>query len=132
MATVTPYNVENAIIRILKIEWATNAGAAVIPDYVLTAADLEFIRGWNLFMAVTDPGSTAPTANYDITITDQYGVDVMGGQLENRSDTESEQVVPKIGGVYGGRTMDGGAVTVAWANNAVNDATGTLVLFLGR
>ena len=30
----------------------------------------------------TDPGSTAPTANYDITLTDDHAVDIMGGELE--------------------------------------------------
>ena len=43
---------------------------------------------------VTNPGSTAPTAAYDITLLDADGVDVAGGTLADRSATLSESVVP--------------------------------------
>ncbi len=50
-----------------------------------------------LIKGVTDPGATAPSANYDITITDEEGVDVLAaciaaGRLDNRHTSTSEQV----------------------------------------
>lgn len=49
-----------------------------------------------LVKAVTDPGATAPTDDYDIVITDEEGVDVLAacvaaGRLANRDTANSEQ-----------------------------------------
>lgn len=47
-----------------------------------------------LIKGVTDPGSAAPTDNYDVTITDEEGVDVLAAcqsTLANRDTTNSEQ-----------------------------------------
>jgi hypothetical protein len=47
-----------------------------------------------LIKGVTDPGATAPTDNYDITITDEEGVDVLAAcedGLLNRDTANSEQ-----------------------------------------
>jgi hypothetical protein len=43
---------------------------------------------------VTDPGATAPTDQYDITLTDEDGYDVAGGSLANRATATTEAVVP--------------------------------------
>lgn len=40
----------------------------------------------------TDPGSTAPTANYDITLPDEHAVDRIQGVGANRHTTSSEEV----------------------------------------
>lgn len=48
-----------------------------------------------LIKAVTDPGSAAPTDNYDIAITDEEGVDVLAvcqSTLANRDTANTEQV----------------------------------------
>jgi len=48
-----------------------------------------------LIKAVTDPGATAPTDNYDITITDEEGADVLGNcvdSLANRDTATTEEV----------------------------------------
>ena len=48
-----------------------------------------------LVKGVTDPGSVAPTDNYDITLTDEEGLDVLGAcqsTLANRDTANSEQV----------------------------------------
>ena len=45
--------------------------------------------------AVTNPDdSDAPTDDYDITLLDEDGVDVMGGNLIDRDTSDSEQVTP--------------------------------------
>ena len=46
---------------------------------------------------VTNPGSAAPTADYDITIEDAQGMDVMGGALADRHTSTTEQAWPSDG-----------------------------------
>lgn len=43
---------------------------------------------------VTNPGATAPTANWDYTCVDQDGLDVIGGLGANRHTSNSEGVLP--------------------------------------
>jgi len=89
-------------------------------------------RGNNIdgyvYMAVTDPGTPAPTASYDITITDANGADIMGGVLADRSATATEQAVPKIGALYGARRVNG-AVTLKVTNSSVTAAAIVVKIF---
>ena len=55
-----------------------------------------FPYGAYITRVVTDPGATAPTADYDITLTDTDSYDVMGGTLADRHTTTTEQVVPTV------------------------------------
>jgi hypothetical protein len=50
-----------------------------------------------LNQAETEPVSP-PTSNYDITLTDKYGLDVFGTALTNRSSTSPEMVKPLLNG----------------------------------
>ena len=84
-------------------------------------------QGWMLYEVRTDPGSTAPTANYDITLIDEFGIDIAGGQLLNRHTSTSERVAlidPPI--------LRATSFTITLANNAVNSATGQICFFLAR
>lgn len=45
---------------------------------------------------VTDPGSTAPTDNYDVTLSDENGVDVLSGLGANRDASNTEESLPYI------------------------------------
>lgn len=48
-----------------------------------------------LIKAVTNPGATAPSANYDIAITDDEGIDILAAcqsSLANRHTSTTEQV----------------------------------------
>lgn len=81
-------------------------------------------------LVVTDPGATAPTDDYDITITDSDGVDIMGGTLANRDATATEQAVPQIGNAYGCRFV-AGAFTVN-ITNAGNSKVGTVKVYVVR
>jgi hypothetical protein len=81
-------------------------------------------------MAVTSPDTTAPTAAYDITVTDVNNTDVMGGKLADRSATLSEQVSPYIGALYGKRPVSG-ALTLN-VSNAGDAKSGTVILYLSR
>jgi hypothetical protein len=79
---------------------------------------------------ITDPGATAPTDDYDITLTDAYGCDVMGGALADRDTTATEQAMPIIGGAStGALVLD--SLTVNITGNSVNSATGTVYVLIG-
>jgi len=75
----------------------------------------------------TNPGSTAPTANYDVTLVDADGVDRLQGVGANRHTTNSEEVQV----VYSGTAAHpacvfGETLTLTIANNSVNSA-GTVI-----
>ena len=73
----------------------------------------------------TDPGGTAPTALYDISMTDSRGVRIDGGSLDNRSATVTEMVTPVLGSDYK-FTPNQGFLTLGISNNSVNSATGVV------
>lgn len=75
-----------------------------------------------LLMFITDPQAVAPTVNYDIVLTNQYGADVLGGSAANRSDTATETAVPVIGTYFRPYTAKGDTLTLAISNNSVNSA----------
>ena len=82
-----------------------------------------------LMFAITDPGTT-PTASYDITITDAYSADVMGGVLADRSNSTTEQAHPNIGSGYDDRYVHG---TLTLNVSAAGDAkTGDVYLYIRR
>ena len=78
----------------------------------------------DLIKVTTNPGATAPTALYDITLEDEDGVDVMGGALADRAAASSEVAYPKdpAGAVIttGVPVCDG--LTLKTTNNAVHSA----------
>lgn len=90
-----------------------------------------------LIKAVTDPGAAAPTANYDIAITDEEGVDVLAAcqsTLANRHTANSEQVYFLVLDAAGTPLAQSvhpvvcDALTIA-VTNAGNSKTGQLVLY---
>jgi hypothetical protein len=84
-------------------------------------------------LVVVDPGSPAPQALYDVTITDETGIDVMGGALADLSATVSLQTMPVIGPsgttAYAGRFVDS-KLTFNLSNNNVSGAKGTVYIYL--
>jgi len=98
--------------------------------YPVTASNVD-IDGY-VFLVVTNPsGVTAPTDNYDITLTDSNGVDIMGGELLNRDETNSEQAVPLIDGVFGSRFVKG-PLTITITNDLVDSAVTVVTVFYYR
>src|SRR6478735_9624325 len=49
-----------------------------------------------ILRVVTDPGATAPTDNYDVTLVDDYGLDLFAAQGMNRDATASEHFCPGL------------------------------------
>ena len=96
---------ENARTLRLTVNWTSSAGGAV--SEAISTANMEIILGKNLAHFITDPGSPAPTDNYNLTLLDRYGVDVLGGEGVDRDTINSEQGVPALNAsVYGDRIVD--------------------------
>lgn len=70
---------------------------------------------------VTDPGAAAPTDNYDITLLDSRGFDVLAGTGANRDTITTEGAVPvqetTVGAnLYGNPVYVDGPLTLTIAN----------------
>lgn len=81
---------------------------------------------------ITDPGTTAPTDNYDISVTSAVtsrwaGLDIFDGNLLNRDTATTEKSTWSFAPfpVYG-------PLTFTLSGNAVNNATGTLTIILSE
>lgn len=109
-------------VRSLTVAWTSNASGSV-------TATINSVRG-HITRIVTDPGSAAPTDNYDITLTDSSGIDLLRGRGANRDTANSEMFVPLIG--------DGGTTTTLISmtpnltlsiTNAGNAKTGSFIIY---
>jgi hypothetical protein len=104
-------------IRKIVATIVADAAAATVPDTVLPA-----IEG-RLLALVTNPGATAPTDNYDLTVEDQHGHDVLEGVGANRSTSATQKVAVVYSGTGTHPAIDeGDTLTLKIANNAVNGA----------
>lgn len=63
---------------------------------VFSQTHLDKLVGFYLYKLVTNPGTTAPTDNWDFTITDADGLDVLGGSGADRHTTTSTMLAPKL------------------------------------
>lgn len=73
-------------IRKILVDWLSDSADGTVSGTTRKIVG-ELIKG------VTDPGSAAPTDDYDITITDEEGADVLGASianLTNRDTTNTE------------------------------------------
>jgi len=115
------------------VAFTADASDGSIPSATMSAANLAKIDGYYLYQVVTNPGSTAPTDNYDIVITNSDGnttgttttglPDIMGSQCLNRDTANTETCYPV--NYY----LVDGALTMIIDGNAVNSATGTVKVF---
>jgi hypothetical protein len=83
------------------------------------------VVGWYLYSVTTDPGSPAPTADYDITLL-VNGEDIAGSLLLDRSATLTQTVViaPTTLGYY----LAKDTIAITFANNTANPSTIVLTL----
>lgn len=110
--------------EVVTIGWTADAADGSVP--VLSVPLSGFV-----VKVVTNPGSTAPTANYDIAVQDpnDSALDAMATLLNNRHTSTTEQVYPLIAGAACPIFLCG-TYGVAVTGNAVNSATGTIVFYL--
>lgn len=111
-------------IEKVTIDWVGDASDGSVPN---TNIDL---YGFCI-KAITNPGTTAPTANYDIAFgdPDDTGLDALAGALANRSASATEQVEPKISSAVLPSFL-AGTYQFQLSNNSVNSATGSCILYL--
>lgn len=116
----------------ITVPWTSTAGGAFVATTdEITRADTStytvYIQNLRLKRMTTVPGATAPTDNYDITITTDDGEDILGGEGANRDTSTSETVTPAVGNAYqypSFRTK----LTIN-ISNAGNAKTGTVILY---
>ena len=91
------------------VDWVADAlgDVSVTIDATTTGLDLtKPLYGLLCINAETAPGVPAPTALYDVVITDEHGYDIFGAGLTDRSATLAEVSVPAftagVSLIYGG------------------------------
>lgn len=114
---------ERKFIEKVTISWTAHT------DGTFTATSID-LAGFVL-KVVTNPGSTAPTANYDIAFNDpdDSSFDAMGGLLANRHTSNTEHVYPYVTAAITPVFL-AGTYQLAITNNSVNGATGQIILYL--
>jgi hypothetical protein len=122
--TVSHYTI--GVVRRIIVDWVGDSADGTVPDTVLPVFD------GRLFELTTNPGATAPTDNYDITIIDAEGIDRLQGLGANR-DTANTESLPLV---YSGSTIHPvisrtDVLTLKIAGNAVNSAAGRIILLYG-
>lgn len=92
------------------------------PDATLPPIDGQILS------IITDPGTPAPTAAYDVSLLDADGFDRLGGAGANRSATVTERAA--VTGAFVGRRE---ALTLRITNNSVNSAATVVTIhYTGR
>lgn len=79
------------------LEWTSSSAGTV----AIATSD----RVWgSIHRIVIDPGSAAPTDNYDVTLTDEWGIDLLMGQGADLDTADTSSVIPLKQGTDGTNT----------------------------
>lgn len=117
MAGTVTVEKKGTITQKLVITCTGDAADGSFPDTVLPPIDGKLLH------IETNPGATSPTANYDITIVDQNGIDVLQGVGANRHTTSSERAnIVYSGGLDHPYVTIDDVLTLNIDNNSVNSA----------
>ncbi len=108
------YGAKTNKVKAITITWTSATGGAVVQSFNMDGA---------LVRMVTNPGASAPTADYDITLVDADGVDLLAGEGADRHTTASEQLFPANTPYHVG-AVD---FTIAAAGD---EKTGTCILYV--
>lgn len=112
-------------VRKIVIACTADAANGSFPATVLTTK----FEG-RLLAIVTNPGSTAPTDDYDIAITDAEGLDVLKGVGANRDTANTESAAILYSSTSVNPVVDeSDTLTLAITNNSNNSATVVIVLY---
>lgn len=97
--TVTIGEITTTSAKRIVFTWTSSAGGAADGTTVFAAFDGKLVG------FTTDPGATAPTDNYDITIVDADGYDVLLGQGTDRDTANTEHVATDLLGAVAGSSL---------------------------
>jgi len=117
--------------KVVTISWvAGTGGGADDGDMVpatINAATYE-LAGYYLYSIETNPGDTAPTDNYDLTVTDADGLDVLWAKGYNRDEADTE-IAFLADATYGYYVVRGNlTVTMVNGSNTVAASSGDIIL----
>lgn len=121
-----PYN---AAMRI-ELHWTSHTDGTV-SDYFFEAS------GMLVNVAFVPDASAAPTDNYDVTLLDDYGIDVLSGRGSNHDTAAGDRIVPAVT-MHDGTTASVGPVLLRDSTMELNIANagsakrGYVVLYLKR
>ena len=114
-------------VKVVTLTCTADASDGSYPATALTGVPNNE-KGGRLLQIATDPGATAPQANYDIALTEGGGADLLLGVGANRHTSNSEVAIIESNGahpVYAGTDT----LTLALTNNNVNSALVTIKLY---
>ena len=113
-------------IKVVTFTCTADSSDGSFPDTAITAAN---IRGKLLQMATNPNGDTAPQDNYDITIVDADGIDVLQGVGANRDTANSEVAAIVYATSLHPYIAETDSLTVKIAGNNVNSAITVIKLY---
>ena len=115
-------------VKVVSFTCTADSSDGSYPATALTGIPRD-ARGGRLLQIMTDPsGDTAPQDNYDITVTDSVGADLLLGVGANRDTANTEVAIIATNGahsVYAGTDT----LTLNITNNNVNSAVIVIKLY---
>ena len=121
-------------IRRHTIAWTSDASGDVSESITNILSDKNQFQGLLVRVDfIPGSGGSQPSANYDVTITDENSVDILAGQGANRSNSATESVAPGLSLTDGTTTSLVpmpvlGSLTLT-VENAGDTKTGTVILY---
>ena len=115
--TVTESRINGSNLRTVTLTCVGDASDGSFPD-----TDIEGLREWLLYSVETVPGTTKPTALYDIEIQSSRGTDLMAGNLADRNATIKQLAYPNSK-----PAMVDGTITQVITNSSVVSANLVIV-----
>lgn len=112
----TQTTINGTDITVTTLTWTAHT------DGTVTSTETKQIDGY-VFMVTTQPGSPAPTADYDLALHDSNSVDIAATGLEDRHTTANEQYL------FTTPRYVAGALTCVWTNQSVNGAKGVVTIY---
>ena len=119
----TTVSKENSLVK-YKMDWLSDASGDV--DVAAIAMVQGEIQSVHYF---PDAGGTQPSDNYDLTMADTYGVDILTGKVQNLSQTTDTYAVPALS-TYFKVVIEAGSYDLVIAN--AGNAKGGIVEVIVR
>jgi hypothetical protein len=134
----TPLDQPKIAKLVLTCTAGTGAQAGAYPATVLNPLAVDSngnsfdIRGMKLYSVKAYPGTTAPTDATDATITDEFGIDILGGKGSDLIDATTKTFIPSGPGAFAQPALITGNITLNITSNSVESAVTTIICeFIG-